>query len=45
MAQQLRDNLGAFGWNLSEQVAKVDAASDVSPGYPYWHQRGAGPAR
>ena len=42
---QLRDNLGALGWNLAERVAKLDAASDVSPGYPYWHPRGAGRAR
>jgi aryl-alcohol dehydrogenase-like predicted oxidoreductase len=38
--QQLRQNLGAVGWNLSAaQVAKLDAASDVTPVYPYWHQR------
>ncbi|MGD0988261.1 MAG: aldo/keto reductase [Candidatus Sulfotelmatobacter sp.] len=38
--EQLRQNLGAVGWNLSpEQVAKLDAASDVTPTYPYWHQR------
>ncbi len=38
--QQLRDNLGAVGWNLTkEQVAKLDAASAVTPAYPYWHQR------
>jgi aryl-alcohol dehydrogenase-like predicted oxidoreductase len=37
--EQLRQNLGAAGWNLSaEQVAKLDAASDVTPVYPYWHQ-------
>jgi aryl-alcohol dehydrogenase-like predicted oxidoreductase len=37
---QLRQNLGALGWNLtSEQVAKLDAASDVPRPYPYWHQR------
>jgi len=37
---QLRQNLGAVGWNLSPgQVAKLDAASDVTPVYPYWHQR------
>jgi aryl-alcohol dehydrogenase-like predicted oxidoreductase len=37
---QLQQNLGAAGWNLSaEQVAKLDAASDVTPVYPYWHQR------
>ena len=38
--EQLRQNLGAAGWNLtSAQVAKLDAASDVTPIYPYWHQR------
>jgi aryl-alcohol dehydrogenase-like predicted oxidoreductase len=37
---QLRQNLAAVGWNLSaEQIAKLDAASDVTPVYPYWHQR------
>jgi aryl-alcohol dehydrogenase-like predicted oxidoreductase len=39
--KQLRDNLGAIGWNLtSEQVARLDAASAQTPVYPYWHQRG-----
>src|SRR3954471_4760977 len=38
---QLRQNLGAVGWNLTpEQVARLDAASAVTPIYPYWHQRG-----
>ena len=38
--EQLRQNLGAAGWNLTaEQVAKLDRASDVTPIYPYWHQR------
>jgi len=38
--EQLRQNLAAEGWNLSkEQVAKLDAASDLAPTYPYWHQR------
>jgi aryl-alcohol dehydrogenase-like predicted oxidoreductase len=38
---QLRENVGAVGWNLSaEQMAKLDAASAVTPIYPYWHQRG-----
>ena len=38
--EQLRQNLGAVGWNLSaEQIAQLDAASDVTPVYPYWHQR------
>jgi aryl-alcohol dehydrogenase-like predicted oxidoreductase len=37
---QLRQNLDAVGWNLTAaQVAKLDAASDVTPAYPYWHQR------
>ncbi len=39
--QQLRDNLGAVGWNLTkEQVAKLDAASATTKTYPYWHQNG-----
>jgi aryl-alcohol dehydrogenase-like predicted oxidoreductase len=39
--EQLRQNLGAVGWNLTkEQVGKLDAASAVQPVYPYWHQRG-----
>ena len=38
--EQLRQNLGAVGWKLTpEQIAKLDAASDVTPAYPYWHQR------
>jgi aryl-alcohol dehydrogenase-like predicted oxidoreductase len=38
---QLRQNLGAVGWNLTaEQVAKLDAASTVNRAYPYWHQAG-----
>ena len=39
--EQLRANLGAIGWKLTtEQIAKLDAASDTPPIYPYWHQRG-----
>ena len=39
--EQLRQNLGAVGWNLTpEQVAKLDAASVTPLAYPYWHQRG-----
>ncbi|MBI0329488.1 aldo/keto reductase [Burkholderia plantarii] len=39
--EQLRQNLGAVGWNLTpEQVAKLDVASRVEPAYPYWHQAG-----
>ncbi len=38
--QQLKDNLGAVGWNLTkEQIAKLDAASATPLAYPYWHQR------
>jgi aryl-alcohol dehydrogenase-like predicted oxidoreductase len=38
---QLRDNLGAVGWNLTaEQMKRLDAASVTHPIYPYWHQRG-----
>jgi len=39
--EQLKQNLGAVGWNLTPaQVAKLDAASTVTLAYPYWHQRG-----
>ena len=39
--EQLRQNLGAVGWNLTQQqVAQLDAASATDPAYPYWHQRG-----
>lgn len=38
---QLRQNLGAVGWQLTAaQMAALDAASAVTPAYPYWHQRG-----
>jgi aryl-alcohol dehydrogenase-like predicted oxidoreductase len=38
--EQLRQNLGAVGWDLTPaQVAKLDAASATTPTYPYWHQR------
>ena len=34
---QLRENLGAIGWNLTrDQVARLDAASAVTPPYPYY---------
>ena len=40
-AEQLRANLGAVGWQLTtEQIARLDAASNIPPIYPYWHQRG-----
>jgi aryl-alcohol dehydrogenase-like predicted oxidoreductase len=39
--KQLKDNLGAIGWNLTpEQVARLDAASETTKPYPYWHQSG-----
>ncbi len=39
--EQLKQNLGAVGWNLTkEHVAKLDKASEVPLTYPYWHQRG-----
>jgi aryl-alcohol dehydrogenase-like predicted oxidoreductase len=39
--EQLRQNLGAVGWELArEQVARLDAASATTLAYPYWHQRG-----
>jgi aryl-alcohol dehydrogenase-like predicted oxidoreductase len=37
--EQLRQNLGAVGWNLTaDQVTRLDAASVITPLYPYWHQ-------
>jgi aryl-alcohol dehydrogenase-like predicted oxidoreductase len=37
--EQLKQNLGAVGWQLTpEQIAKLDAASDRPKAYPYWHQ-------
>jgi aryl-alcohol dehydrogenase-like predicted oxidoreductase len=39
--EQLKQNLGAVGWNLTgEQVARLDAASNKTKTYPYWHQDG-----
>jgi aryl-alcohol dehydrogenase-like predicted oxidoreductase len=38
--EQLKQNLGAIGWELTkEQIAKLDAASEIPLVYPYWHQR------
>ncbi len=35
--EQLRQNLGAIGWALTpEQLARLDAASAVTPPYPYY---------
>jgi len=39
--EQLVQNLGSIGWNLSkEQVARLDAVSKTPMAYPYWHQYG-----
>ena len=39
--EQLRQNLGAIGWTLTrEQIAALDAASETTRTYPYWHQAG-----
>jgi aryl-alcohol dehydrogenase-like predicted oxidoreductase len=39
--EQLMQNLGAIGWNLTEdQIAGLDEASATPLPYPYWHQRG-----
>jgi aryl-alcohol dehydrogenase-like predicted oxidoreductase len=44
--EQLRQNLGAVGWSLTDaQIATLDKASAVPVAYPYWHQRGAAPDR
>lgn len=38
--EQLRQNLEAVGWNLTtDQIKKLDQASEVPTIYPYWHQR------
>ncbi|MGC1242336.1 MAG: aldo/keto reductase [Chryseosolibacter sp.] len=37
---QLRENLAATDWNLTtDQVKRLDAASETQSIYPYWHQR------
>ncbi|TCC90306.1 aldo/keto reductase [Pedobacter frigiditerrae] len=38
--EQLKQNLLAVGWNLTtDQVKRLDEASNVYPIYPYWHQQ------
>ncbi|HZY82380.1 MAG TPA: aldo/keto reductase [Cyclobacteriaceae bacterium] len=38
--EQLNQNLGAVGWNLTlDQIKRLDKASEILPSYPYWHQR------
>ena len=38
--EQLRQNLGAVGWNLTpKQMERLNQASLRVPIYPYWHQK------
>lgn len=38
--EQLKQNLGAIGWNLTvDQLKKLDKISEVPTIYPYWHQQ------
>lgn len=38
--EQLKQNLGAIGWNLTvDQLKKLDTISEVPTIYPYWHQQ------
>jgi len=38
---QLLQNLGAVGWTLAaEEIERLDAVSQQTPIYPYWHQKG-----
>lgn len=38
--EQLKQNLGAIGWNLTvDQLIKLDKVSEVPTIYPYWHQQ------
>ena len=40
--EQLRQNLGAVGWNLTtSQIERLDTVSKRTPIYPYWHQMGS----
>jgi aryl-alcohol dehydrogenase-like predicted oxidoreductase len=37
--EQLKQNLGAVGWQLTpDQISRLDSASEVPTIYPYWHQ-------
>ena len=38
--EQLKQNLGAVGWSLTtDQMQRLNAASEVTSAYPYWHQK------
>ncbi len=44
--KQLRDNLGAVDWSLTEgEVRKLEAVSEIPENYPYWHQHKFGGER
>jgi hypothetical protein len=37
----IKQKVGAVGWSLTrEQIAALDAASETTKAYPYWHQSG-----
>lgn len=37
---QLKENLGAVGWSLTEEeVKRLEKVSDLPVPYPYWHQQ------
>ena len=43
---QLRDNLGAVGWSLTEEeTRRLEKVSEVPENYPYWHQHKYGAER
>jgi aryl-alcohol dehydrogenase-like predicted oxidoreductase len=44
--EQLRDNLAAAGWRLTnEEMARLDEVSATPEPYPYWHQHKFGVER
>ncbi len=44
--EQLRDNLAAATWSLTEaEVERLDEVSALPVPYPYWHQRRFGGER
>ena len=44
--RQLRDNLAALTWQLSEEeMRRLNEASAIPFAYPYWHQRRFGAER
>jgi aryl-alcohol dehydrogenase-like predicted oxidoreductase len=44
--EQLKENLGAVGWSLTEEeVRQLEKESDLPEPYPYWHQHSWGEKR